>query len=163
MQKYNIPRDKFIVSTIGRLERNKGHEVIIKALAKLKNENIIYVIVGDGFMKYKFLQLAEQLDIEEQVIFTNRVLEDELVDLYNIADVIALLSIFEKDEGEGLPLGLIEASACEIPILAGDEDGSYEAISDKYPNGFRVSPRNIDEIAKKIEFIWIIIYKKRTW
>lgn len=71
---------------------------------------------------------------------------------YNASDLVTLISRNEHGKGEGVPLGLIEASACEIPILAGNEDGSYEAINDKYTNGFRVSPKNINEIADKINF-----------
>lgn len=50
LDKYNIPHSKFILSTIGRLERNKGHKLIIESLTKL-DKNIIYVIVGGGFMR----------------------------------------------------------------------------------------------------------------
>lgn len=151
MQKYNIPTDKFIVGTIGRLERNKGHEAIIKSLTKL-NEHIIYVIVGGGFMMDSLKKLVDNLNLNNRVFFTDRVTDEELIEFYNIMDVVALLSTKANGEGEGLPLGLIEASACEVPILSGDEDGSYEAISDKYPNGFRINPRDINEIAKKIQF-----------
>ena len=152
LQKYNIPNDKFIVSTIGRLERNKGHEIIIKSLKELK-EDIVYVVVGDGFMKKKLMTLCEDLGIIENVIFTSRVPDHELVDFYNLADVIILLSVFEDEEGEGLPLGLIEASACCKPIIAGNEDGSSEAISDDYPNGFRINPRNKKELVQKIKYL----------
>jgi len=151
IEKYNIPTDKFIIGTIGRLERNKGHEVIIKSLNKL-DKNVIYVIVGGGFMINSFRKLVDDLKLNDRVFFTDRVSDNELIEFYNIMDLIALLSVLDNGEGEGLPLGLIEASSCKIPILAGNEDGSYEAISDKYPNGFRVNPRNIDEIVEKIQF-----------
>ena len=97
-------------------------------------------------------KLVDDLNLNNRVFFTRRVTDEELIEFYNIMDVIALLSTKANGEGEGLPLGLIEASACEVPILAGNEDGSYEAISDKYPNGFRVKPMDIDEIAEKIQF-----------
>jgi glycosyltransferase involved in cell wall biosynthesis len=113
---------------------------------------VLDVINELDVMKSELKNLAKKNNVLDRVFFTDRVPENELIDFYNIADLIVLLSIFEKNEGEGLPLGLIEASACEVPILAGNEDGSYEAISDKYPNGFRVNPRNIDEIAEKIQF-----------
>ena len=151
MQKYNIPLDTFIIGTIGRLERNKGHEVIIKSLTTL-DENITYVIVGGGFMMDNLKKLVNDLNLNDRVFFTGRVTDKELIDFYNITDIIVLLSVMENGEGEGLPLGLIEASSCEVPILAGDEDGSYETISNKYPNGFRINPREIKEIAKKIQF-----------
>ncbi len=153
MDKYNIPKEKFIISTIGRLERNKGHKIIIESLPKI-DENIIYVIVGGGFMREKLETLVNKLHLNDRVIFTGRVPEDELVDFYNIADIVALLSVFGDKEGEGLPLGLIEAMGCEKPIIAGNQDGSAEAVSDKNPNGFVIDPTSEDQFVEKINILY---------
>lgn len=80
--------------------------------------------------------------------------EKELVDFYNIADVIALLSIFGDNEGEGLPLGLVEASACSKPIIAGNQDGSLESISKDNPNGFIINPTSLDELVERINILY---------
>jgi glycosyltransferase involved in cell wall biosynthesis len=151
--KYNIPHDKFILSTIGRLERNKGHKLIIESLTKL-DKNIIYVIVGGGFMRDELEKLVMKLNLKDRVVFTGRVPEEELVDFYNIADVIVLLSIFGDNEGEGLPLGLIEASACAKPIIAGNQDGSLESISKHKPNGFAINPTSLDELVERINILY---------
>jgi glycosyltransferase involved in cell wall biosynthesis len=151
MEKYNIPSDKFIISTVGRLSRNKGHKTIIKTLKKL-NKEIIYVIIGDGYMKQELQYLVSSLNLKERVFFTGRIPENELIDFYNIADIVSLLSTFDKYEGEGLPLGLIEASACKKPIIAGNQDGSQEAISDILPNGFAIDPLSSTELKNKVMF-----------
>jgi len=153
MDKYNIPKDKFIISTIGRLERNKGHKIIIESLSKL-DKNIIYVIVGGGFMRDEFELLVNELNLNDRVIFAGRVPENELVDFYNIADIISLLSIFGNNEGEGLPLGLIEASACKKPIIAGNQDGSLESVSKIIPNGFIINPSSSNELVEKINTLF---------
>lgn len=147
LRKYGIPEDKFIVLTIGRLDRNKGHEVVIRALSKLEKD-IIYVVVGDGRLRRALESLAIELKVVDRMFFTGRVPESELVDFYNIGDVVVLLSTFGKNEGEGLPLGLIEAAACGKPIIAGNQDGSVDAISEEYPNGFLIDPLNVEELVK---------------
>ncbi|MFN4234167.1 MAG: glycosyltransferase family 4 protein [Bacteroidia bacterium] len=147
--KYNIPSDKFLIGTIGRLARNKGHEIIIHTLKELP-DNIFYIIVGGGNQMNYLKDLAKKNNVANRVIFTGRVPEDELVDFYNLMDVVVLLSTFDKNEGEGLPLGLIEASACAKPIICGNEDGSQDAISHEFKNGFLINPRSKSELKDAI-------------
>lgn len=154
-KKYNINfKDKFIITTIALMRKsgNKGHRLIIDAIKKLNNPNILYFITSGGEDKKNIEQYVKDNNMQKQVIFFGFVENELIPHFYNASDLVALISKNEYGKGEGVPLGLIEASACEVPILAGDEDGSYEAISDKYPNGFRVSPRDIDEIANKIQY-----------
>ena len=143
--KFGIPKGKFIVATIGRLERNKGHETIINTLP-LIDENIIYLIVGGGSRADSLKEIVASAGLQNRVIFTGRVTEDELVDAYNVADVIVLLSTFGNNEGEGLPLGLIEASACGKPIICGNQDGSQDAVSSEMPNGVLINPTDEAEL-----------------
>ena len=154
-KKYNIPEDKFILSTIGRLERNKGHEIVIKSLKHLSND-IIYVIVGGGKYDWQFKELVKQEKVEDRVFFAGRVPEKELVDFYNLADVVVLLSTFGDGEGEGLPLGLIEASACGKPIIAGNQDGSAEAVTSNLDelNGFVIDPESNKQFIEKVNELY---------
>lgn len=149
LSKYNIPENLFLIGTIGRLVRNKGHELVIKTLKELPL-NIGYLIVGGGNQAEYLKQLAEKEGVNNRVFFTGRVPENELVDFYNLTDVVVLLSVFDKNEGEGLPLGLIEASACGKPIICGNEDGSQDAVSSAYPNGFLINPRSSSELKQAI-------------
>jgi glycosyltransferase involved in cell wall biosynthesis len=121
-------------------------------MKQLDNKNILYFITSGGEDKKNIEQYVKDNDLENQVIFFGFVENHLIPHFYNASDLVSLISKNEYGKGEGVPLGIIEASSCEVPILAGDEDGSYEALSDKYPNGFRVNPRNIDEIAAKIQY-----------
>lgn len=154
--KYNLFLDNnFILSTVAVMRKDemyKGHFEILEAIKKLNNKKILYFVIGGGDGRSLVESKVKELSLENQVIFFGFVENELIPHFYNSSDVVALISKNEYGKGEGVPLGLIEASACEVPILAGNEDGSYEAISDIYPNGFRVSPRNIDEIAEKIQF-----------
>ena len=147
-KKYTIPDNKFIAMTVGRLERNKGFELVIKSLSELP-EDIIYVIVGDGSKKNEFKDLAVQLKLSERVFFTLRVPEQDLVGLYNLCDVFVLVSEFGHGEGEGLPLGLIEASACAKPIIGGNADGSVDAIENG-KNGYIIEPHDMKTFKERI-------------
>lgn len=147
--KYNIPADKFLIGTIGRLVRNKGHEITIQTLKDLP-DNVVYVIVGGGKQMDILKSLAQKEGVFHKVIFTGRVPENELVDFYNLLDVVVLLSTFDINEGEGLPLGLIEASACGKPIICGNEDGSQDAISHQFENGFLINPKSSSELKEAI-------------
>ena len=154
-EKYNIDFEgKFIITTIAlmRAIANKGHRIIIDTIKKMDNKNILYFITSGGEDKKNIEQYAKDAGIADQVIFFGFIDNDLIPVFYNASDLVALISKNEYAMGEGVPLGLIEASSCEVPVLAGNEDGSIEAISDKYPNGFRVSPRDIDEIAEKIQY-----------
>lgn len=150
-ERYSIPQNKRLLVTIGRLDRDKGQETGIKALKYLAPD-VFYVIVGDGIKRHELEELARREGVRDRVIFTGRVPEEDLVPLYNIGDVVLLISRFAKGEGEGLPLGLIEASACAKPIIAGDEDGSTEAVIEGR-NGFVVSPHDFEGIVSKIKFL----------
>lgn len=147
-QKYSIPNDKFIIMTVGRLERNKGFELVIKSLPNLPKE-IIYVIVGDGAQRDYLRNLVKGFKLEGRVFFTLRVPEEDLVPLYNLCDVFVLVSSFGPGEGEGLPLGLIEASACGKPIIGGNQDGSVDAI-DEGINGYLIAPGDSEAMQQKV-------------
>lgn len=151
-EKYAVPKNKFVVMTVGRLERNKGFELMMKTL-KAMPEEIIYVIVGDGSMREFLFNLRKNLGLEQRVFFTLRVPEDELVPLYNLGDVLILISSFGHGEGEGLPLGLIEASACGKPIICGNEDGSVDAV-DEGVNGFIISSDDEEALKDRIRSLY---------
>ena len=78
--------------------------------------------------------------------------QDDLVPLYNVADLFVLISKKDVLEGEGLPLSLIEALACGVPILAGNQDGSIEAIGENI-NGFAVDPNNREDVLERAKDI----------
>jgi glycosyltransferase involved in cell wall biosynthesis len=153
--KYNVELgNKFVITTVALMREtaNKGHRLIIDALKKINNKDILYLVASGGQDKKYIEEYAAYNGIREQVVFLGYVENEDIPHLYNSSDVVALISKNEYERGEGVPLGLIEAASCGVAILAGSEDGSLEAISEKHPNGFSVNPRDIDDIAGKIKY-----------
>ena len=62
-----VPEDAFLLLSVGELNENKNHQVVIRALAKLKNPDAHYLIAGLGDKKDYLLDLAKQLGVSEQV------------------------------------------------------------------------------------------------
>ncbi|RLG58349.1 MAG: hypothetical protein DRN95_04465 [Candidatus Hydrothermarchaeota archaeon] len=155
-EKYSIPKGCFKILTVATLYTYKGHDLIIEALSssELRDKDIVYIIVGDGENKEYLKNLTKEKELEGKVLFLGRVSECDLVYLYNTADIFALISRFSRNEGEGLPLALLEANACGKPIIAGSEDGSAEAVEDGR-NGFLIKNRkDIKDLIDKISILY---------
>ena len=62
-----VPEDVFVVLSVGELNKNKNHEVIIRSIAKIDNPDIHYVICGEGQLDEYLRNLSKELGIEKQV------------------------------------------------------------------------------------------------
>lgn len=153
LQKYGIPSPEkhFLIVSLGRLSKtaaHKGFDRLIKVVSPLcaNNPDIRLVIAGRGDDRIRLELLAKEQGIEDRVIFTGSVDDEDLPHIYSCADVFSLVSDRGHGRGEGIPLTPLEAMACQSPIIVGNEDGSQEAVVNER-NGFIVSPR--DDIAHR--------------
>lgn len=148
---FNIPENAIIISTVAlmRLSANKGHELILRAMAKVSRDDLYYIIVGDGPDRARLEQVAQDLGISRFVIFTGFVSEEMRELIYQNSDVMGLVSKFCKGVGEGVPLGLLEGMKYGKAILASKEDGSAEAFNDTFSNGYCVSP-DVESVAEAL-------------
>jgi phosphatidyl-myo-inositol dimannoside synthase len=129
VRRYGV-EGKLVLLTVGRLpghERYKGQDRIIALLPKLASAfpNLVYMIVGDGNDRSRLEGIVATLGLEEHVIFTGRILEEEKIDHYNLADAFAMPST-----SEGFGFVFLEAAACGLPVLGGRNDGSRDALVD---------------------------------
>lgn len=131
-----VPEDAFLLLSVGELNENKNHQIIIRALAKLENPSIHYAIAGAGEKKEYLLELAKELGVSEQVHLLGH--RKDVVEIYKTADVYILPSI-----REGLNVSLMEAMAEELPCLAGRIRGNVDLIDSE--GGVLFSPRNKDD------------------
>lgn len=115
-----LPVGARIVGTVGRLESIKGHDVLLRALPALPAD-IYLVVVGEGSQHAPLVQLAASLGVSHRVVFTGH--RDDTTRLYPSFDVFCLPS-----RGEGLPLTLLEAQACGVPVVATDVGAVREAV-----------------------------------
>jgi glycosyltransferase involved in cell wall biosynthesis len=143
---YGLSDYTYVFGVMARLDFQKGHVYLFDAICKLlkKRKDFKLLVIGDGAQKEELKRKVLELGIDSHVIFTG--FQKDLPGYHGILDVHVLPSLFE-----GLPLGLIEASAMERPVIATDVDGSPEVIV-KNETGILVPPRNAEKLAEAMEY-----------
>ncbi|WP_293311994.1 glycosyltransferase family 4 protein [Pedobacter sp. UBA5917] len=150
--KYHIPADHQILLTVCRLsssEQYKGYDKVLSALKDLvKNyPKLSYLIVGkaDEAELTRIQELVFNYQLEQHVVLTGYVSDTEIENLYNQADVFAMPS-----KGEGFGLVFTEALAHGCRVLAGNADGSSDALLNG-ELGLLVNPEDTEAIYKGIK------------
>ena len=148
MEQYGL-KDKKILVSLGRLdaaERYKGFDEVLDVLPDLLVQipDLIYVIAGDGNDRDRLTQKAEQLGIQNSVIFTGYISEMSKLALYRSADVFIM-----PGRGEGFGIVYLEARACGLPAIGSVLDASREALLEG-ELGQLVNPDSPDEIKMAI-------------
>jgi glycosyltransferase involved in cell wall biosynthesis len=131
------------VLAVGRLVTLKGHAVLLEAIARLNGagEPVCATIVGDGPCRGALEQRARALGVADRVSFAGTVGQDEIGDYYERADIFCLPSFVE-----GIPVVLLEAMACGIPVVASRITGIPELVEDG-TSGVLVAPGRPDLLA----------------
>lgn len=138
-----------VLLTLSRLsssERYKGHERVINVIPRLLETcpDLIYIIGGEGDDIERLKGIVKKLRLQEKVKFIGPIAENELVDHYRMANVFVMPST-----GEGFGIVFLEAAACGIPIVAGDQDGSVDVLLEG-KLGCLVDPGNADHLERAI-------------
>ncbi len=144
--KYALP-EKFLLFT-GVLSPRKNLERTIEAFHHLKKNNFPhkFVIVGKkGWLYSPIFEKIKQLDLQDKIIFTDYIDEEDLPYLYNLADLFVLASLYE---GFGLPI--LEAMACGCPVVTANTSSMPEVAGDAT---LLVNPLSIEEIKNAMEKI----------
>lgn len=154
LPRYGVPYDpdRTYLMTLGRISvgsRHKGYDRMLDIMHQIGRQDVIYLIVGDGDDRPRLEQRVADEGLEGRVFFLGAIPEEDLVAVYNAADIFVLVSDRGPGRGEGVPLTPLEAAACGKPIIVGNEDGSQEAVIDGV-NGYVVSPRDLGMIRTKI-------------
>ncbi|MCD4818922.1 MAG: glycosyltransferase family 4 protein [Candidatus Cloacimonetes bacterium] len=139
-KKYNIPHNRKIILTVGRIIKEKGFDELIILFNKIltKNSNFHWIIVGDGLFLKKLKREITNYNIENYVTFTGFKPKSELRKIYSSSDVFVLLSR-RKEESFGLVY--LEANACGCPVIGKNYAGVPEVIVN-YKNGFLINNNN---------------------
>jgi len=149
LRKYGLRPDTQVILTVCRLEeteRYKGYDQIIKALPEILRSapGARYLLVGKGSDRVRIEKLIAEIGVQEAVILAGFIPDEELVEHYNLCDIFAMPS-----RAEGFGIVYLEALACGKPVLAGNKDGSRDALADG-ELGLLVNPDDTDEIAAEI-------------
>lgn len=148
IQKYNLTGKKvlFTITRLSSLEKYKGYDRVIEALPKVlkKIPNVFYIIGGEGDDKQRIVGMIKEKKLEKHVALAATINQKEKIDYYNLADVFVMPS-----KGEGFGIVFLEALACGKPVIAGNQDGSIDALQNG-KTGILIDPSNIDAIANAI-------------
>lgn len=144
-----FPPESVVIGTVKTLSSKYGIDYLIKAFQIVKerqsNLPLKLILVGDGEDMEKLKELCVSLGIADDVFFTGKI-SNELVPIYiNMMDVYVALS-----NSESFGVAIIEASACEKPVVVSNVGGLPEVVDDK-KTGFVVESRNAEAAAVAIE------------
>jgi phosphatidylinositol alpha-1,6-mannosyltransferase len=140
-----------VLLTVARLVPRKGHDMVLRAVAKLGREfpALRYLITGCGPEETKLRQLAADLGISERVTFVGYVPQEKLPDYYRLSHVMVMPNREEAGDKEGFGMAFLEASAAGKPVIAGMSGGASEAVSDGV-TGLLIEPTDLDQLAAAI-------------
>ena len=135
---------KFLIAA-GRLAKWKGFDYLLRACKELKIKNINFklIILGDGPERDNLNKLAEELRINEKVIFLGYVKNP--LKYFKKSDIFVLSSLVE-----GMPNVLIEAMMCNCTIVSTDCETGPKEILDSGKYGYLAPIKNHQELANSI-------------
>lgn len=137
---------KHIILFVGRLIKEKNLNNLFKVF-KIVKQNFPYtgfIIIGEGKEKEALMKEANELEIDDNIVWLSHIPHCELPKYYKAADIFVLFS-----SSEGFPRVLMEAAAAGIPIVSTKVSGSTDAIKDG-ETGFIVPVNDIEQCAEKI-------------
>jgi phosphatidyl-myo-inositol dimannoside synthase len=149
-QQYNL-NEAPILLTIGRLQRRKGQDMVIRALPLVRNNypDIRYLIVGNGEELEFLRQIAKEEGVQDSVIFTGQISDEERRAFYAACDIFVMPNRQVGADIEGFGIVFLEAGAAGKPVIGGRSGGTGEAIQEGI-TGVRVDGENREEIAAAI-------------
>lgn len=135
-----IRDDEILILSVGELNKNKNHEVILEAINRLDNSQVKYFIAGIGDQKNALLNKANQFGLKDR--FKLLGFRNDISELDIAADIFAFPS-----HREGLGLSALEAMAAKKPIVASNVGGIVDYLSSGR-NGYSYDPTDVNGFTK---------------
>lgn len=143
-----LASEDFILISVGELIPRKNHKIVIEAMGLLKNregfDKIHYLICGTGPEMLSLKRLTITLKIEDHVHFLGY--QHNIANLCHVSDLFVFMSL-----QEGLPVALMEAMSCGLPVVCTKIRGNTDLVINKY-NGIYCN-NNANDLA---DIIWTI-------
>jgi len=135
-----LSRFSFLIGAVGRLSPEKGFDVLLRALADLRQRDVNagLLLVGEGEQRRSLEDLAGQLGCRDALHLAG--FQEDVRPFFEAMDVFALSSL-----REGLPNVVLEAMALEVPVVATRIAGVPGVIDDGR-NGLLVNPGSVEEL-----------------
>ncbi len=143
------PEDKFIIGFAGRLVREKGIIDLLDAVLNIELDSHLFII-GAGPLKNKIIERAKGAGISQRVKIIDPVPSFEIYKYFNCMDCLALPSLTTSNWKEQFGRVLIEAMACEVPVIGSNSGEIPNVIGDA---GLIFKEGNISDLASKIRLL----------
>lgn len=154
------PHDKFTIITVARLEKVKGINYLIEAVNILSSKFQVppkeslwlpteqasskLLIIGDGSERKNLENLVEKLNLKEKVKFLGEIPNEKIPEYLVAGDCFVLPSV-----KEGFGIVILEAMACQIPVVGTNVGGISDIIEDG-KTGILVEPKKPEQIASAL-------------
>lgn len=135
-----VPKSEKRIITVGRLSREKGHEVLLHSFAKMNGFEWMLDIVGDGPLRESLETKARELGIANRVLFHGH--RKNFEELMANASIFVLPSFYE-----GFPNALVEAMSVPLACIASNCVAGPSEIITHGVDGLLFCPGNVDELA----------------
>jgi len=141
---YDLPHDSKIIFSAGRIDYQKGFDLIIKVAIKAKSQglNWQFLIAGEGKIKEKLINYSKNEKVSELIHFIG--FSDQIPSLLDAAEVFVFPSRYE-----GMPNALLEAMAIGKASVATSVNGAPELVENGV-SGFLVDSENVDQIFDRL-------------
>lgn len=139
-----VPEGAFLLLSVGELNENKNHQIIIKALAKLNRPDVHYAIAGRGDKYDALVQLAAELGVSRQLHLLGY--RTDIAELNCAADVFCFPSY-----REGLSVSMIEAMAGGLPVVCSRIRGNTDLVNEQ--GGVLFDPHDEEECTEALKKI----------
>ncbi|MCS7250099.1 MAG: sugar transferase [candidate division WOR-3 bacterium] len=149
-ERFNLNKEDFLITFVGRLSKQKNPEILIWAMKELLKEKIdrkvFLLLIGEDMdMKERLTKLINDFKIKDYVAFLDFI--PDPISIIKASDCFVLPSLWE-----GMPIALLEAMASGVAIIASNIKGNNEIIIDGV-NGLLFSPTNYQELKEKINLL----------
>jgi glycosyltransferase involved in cell wall biosynthesis len=131
--------------SVGRLVEKKGFTDLLCAYNQLKQLGYRFrgIISGDGPLRDELTALIQRLGLESEVTLAGACTQQELLPVLQQADIFALTPFVTGDgDRDGIPAVLVEAMACELPVVSTSVAGIPELVTHGY-DGLLARPRDV--------------------
>jgi glycosyltransferase involved in cell wall biosynthesis len=138
-----IPRNSFVLCSVGELQKRKNHKVVIEALHRLDNSNIYYLIVGRGMLHDDYQRMIEGYGLTDNIRLLGY--RNDIAELLQVTDCFVHPSI-----REGLGIAPLEAMASGIPLISSYVNGMKDYTQNGISGCCLPNPLSVDDMANAI-------------
>ncbi len=146
--KYKIPKDKRIISFVGRVAHEKGWSYLVQSIKLTKHQDYHVIFAGDGNERKELEELIDKLNIKAIVTVTGFIPNELVASVIDISEFLVVPSIHEE-----LGSVLLEAASLKTTVIASAVGGIPQNIKDGF-NGLLVPSKSPAAIAEKIDYLF---------